>query len=194
MIKVHQLFEIYQNAKTKGLLSVIGKIPLLGPLKFYLIKHVMVHSNVFVQLWIYLKMLILNHYERYNKLPAGGKFMAETHLTDLGFTYNAWDPFTKSKKLKKTRKFRQTGDSTYVYQNVLDKHAFNMTWPKEMLKIWQEEKLLIKYYLIKHLTLLRLTNEFGLSLMVYKLFDEKSGEAINDETVEPAITRTAIAL
>ena len=69
-----------------------------------------------------------------------------------------------------------------------------MMWPKEMLKIWQEEKLLIKYYLIKHLTLLRLTNEFGLSLMVYKLFDEKSGEAINDETVEPAITRTAIAL
>lgn len=52
-----------------------------------------------------------------------------------------------------------------------------------MLKIWQEEKLLIKYYLIKHLTLtnLRLTNEFGLSLMIYKFFDEKSGEAINDE-------------
>lgn len=70
--------------KTKGLLSVIGKTPLLGPLKFYLVKHIMVHSNVFVQLWIYLKMLILNHYERYNKLSAGGKFMAETYLTDLG--------------------------------------------------------------------------------------------------------------
>ena len=49
--------------------------------------------------------------------------MPEIHLRQLGFTYSASEPFTKSKeriqKLKKT-----LGDSRYIYQNELDKSCF----------------------------------------------------------------------
>ena len=31
-------------------------------------------------------------------LLAGDKFMPEMHLKQLGFTYNAWGPFTKNKE------------------------------------------------------------------------------------------------
>ena len=45
--------------------------------------------------------------------------MPETHLKQLGFTCG---PFTKYKE--KIRKFKQTGDSRYIYKNELDKACF----------------------------------------------------------------------
>ena len=55
-------------------------------------------------------------------LLAGDKFMSETHLRQPGFTYSACRPFTKSKKT--IQKFKQTGDSRYIYKNELDKACF----------------------------------------------------------------------
>ena len=52
-------------------------------------------------------------------LLAGYKFVPEMHLTQLGFTYSACGPFTKNKE--RTQKFKETGDSQYIYQNELDK-------------------------------------------------------------------------
>ena len=43
-------------------------------------------------------------------------------LRQLGFTYNACGPFTKNKE--RIQKFRETGDSQYIYQNELDKACF----------------------------------------------------------------------
>ena len=40
-------------------------------------------------------------------------------LKQLGFTYNAYRPFTKNKE--RIQKFKETGDSRYIYQNELDK-------------------------------------------------------------------------
>ena len=57
-----------------------------------------------------------------NFLLAGDKFMPETHLRQPGFTYSACGPFTKNKK--RIQKFKQTGDSTYIYKNELDKACF----------------------------------------------------------------------
>ena len=55
-------------------------------------------------------------------LLAGDKFMLEMHLRQPGFTYSACGPFAKSKE--KIQKFKETGDSRYIYQNKLDKACF----------------------------------------------------------------------
>ena len=41
-------------------------------------------------------------------------FMPEMHLRQPEFTYSAYRPFTKSKE--KIQKFKETGDSQYIYQ------------------------------------------------------------------------------
>ena len=54
-------------------------------------------------------------------LLAGDKFMPKMHLRQPGFTYSAYGPFTKNKE--KLQKFKQTGDSRYIYKNELDKYC-----------------------------------------------------------------------
>ena len=39
------------------------------------------------------------------------------------------------KKKEIILKFKETGDSRYIFQNELDKAFFNMTWRMEILKI-----------------------------------------------------------
>ena len=55
-------------------------------------------------------------------LLAGDKFMPEMHLKQPGFTYNACGPFTKNKG--RIQKFKETGDTMYIYKNELDKACF----------------------------------------------------------------------
>ena len=50
------------------------------------------------------------------------EFMPEIHLMQLGFTYSTCGPFTKNKE--RIQKFKETGDSWYIYQNKLDKACF----------------------------------------------------------------------
>ena len=59
-------------------------------------------------------------------LLAGDKFMPEMHLKQPGFTYGACEPFTKNKE--RVQKFKETGDTNYIYKNELDKAVFNMIW------------------------------------------------------------------
>ena len=46
---------------------------------------------------------------------AGDRFMPEMNLKQPGFTHNACEPFTKNKE--KTQKFKETGDTNYIYKN-----------------------------------------------------------------------------
>ena len=55
-------------------------------------------------------------------LLARDKFMPEMHLRQPGFTYSACGPFTKNKE--RIQKFKQIGDSKYIYRNELDKACF----------------------------------------------------------------------
>ena len=55
-------------------------------------------------------------------LLAGDKFMPEILLRQPGFTYSACGPLTKTKK--EYQKFKETGDSQYIYRNELDKACF----------------------------------------------------------------------
>ena len=49
-------------------------------------------------------------------LLAGDKFIPEMHFRQLGYTSNACGPFTKHKK--RIQKFKETGDSQYIYQKL----------------------------------------------------------------------------
>ena len=48
--------------------------------------------------------------------------MPKMHLKQPGFTYSACGPFTKNKE--RIQKFKETGDSRYIYKNELDKACF----------------------------------------------------------------------
>ena len=50
---------------------------------------------------------------------AGDDVMTEMHFRQPGLTYSACGSFTKNKK--RMRKFKETEDSRYIYQNELDK-------------------------------------------------------------------------
>ena len=54
-----------------------------------------------------------------NFLWAGDKFITQIHLRQLRFTYRACGLFTKNKE--RILKFKETGDSKYIYQNELNK-------------------------------------------------------------------------
>ena len=89
-------------------------------------------------------------------LLAGGRFMPEMHLRQLGFTYSACGPFTKNKE--RIQKFKETGDSRYIYQNELDKACFQHDIAYGDFKVLKEEQLLIKYCVIRHLILPKISN------------------------------------
>ena len=56
-------------------------------------------------------------------LLAGDKFLPEMHLKQPGFTtYSACGSFTRSKE--RIQKFKETGDSRYIYKNELEKACF----------------------------------------------------------------------
>ena len=55
-------------------------------------------------------------------LLAGDKFIPEMHLKQPGFSYNACGPFTKNKE--RIQKFKETGDTNYIYKNELDRACF----------------------------------------------------------------------
>ena len=55
-------------------------------------------------------------------LLAGDKFMLKMHLRQPGFTYSACGSFTKNKE--RIQRFKETGDTSYIYKNELDKACF----------------------------------------------------------------------
>ena len=77
--------------------------------------------------WTHAKLYIKMNEIVYKFLLAGDKFMPEMHLKQLGFTYSACWPFTKKKE--RIKKFKETGDTNYIYKNELDKTLISLsTW------------------------------------------------------------------
>ena len=48
--------------------------------------------------------------------------MPEMYLKQPGFTYSACEPFTKNKE--RPQKFKETGDTKYIYRNELNEACF----------------------------------------------------------------------
>ena len=75
---------------------------------------------------------------------AGDKFMPEMHLRQPTLTQSACGPFTRNKE--RIQKFKETGDSRYIYQNELDKACFqhDMAYGdfKDLTRIIDSDKIL----------------------------------------------------
>ena len=105
-----------KEEEAKGILSSLGlqiplsKVPLLDDILFSLYK-----MNVVSKL-----------------LLAGDKFMPEMHLKQPVFTYSAYGPFAKNKE--RIQKFKEIGDTKYIYRNESDKACF-LHGLMEILKI-----------------------------------------------------------
>ena len=74
---------------------------------------------------------------------AGDKFMPEMHLKQPGFTFSACGPFTKNKET--IERFKETGDTKYIYKNEIDKACFQHDKACGDFKEQQEEQLLIMF-------------------------------------------------
>ena len=76
-------------------------------------------------------------------LLAGDKFMPEMHLKQPGITYCACGSFTKNKE--RIQKFKkQEVQNTFTEMNQI-KLVLRTIWLMEIVKIQQEEQLLIKF-------------------------------------------------
>ena len=117
-------------------------------------------------------------------LLAGDKCMPKMHLKQPGFTYNVCGPFTKKKE--RIQKFKETGDTKYIYRNELDNACFrhDMTYGdfKDLVRITASDKVLRDkaFNIAKNLKY----NGYqrGLTSMVYEFFDKKSASVADKST------------
>ena len=113
--------------------------------------------------------------EKVNKgLLVHNKIMHEMHLLQPRFTYSGCGPFAKKKK--RVQKFKEMGDSRYIYKNKLDKGCFQHVAYgdfKDLAKTASDKISCNKAFNIaknpKHDGYQR-----DLASMVYNFFDKKS--------------------
>ena len=109
-------------------------------------------------------------------LLAGDKFMPEMHLIQAWFTYSACGPFTKNKE--RIQKFKQTGDSRYIFKNELDKACFQHDMAYGDFRDLAKRTSADEVFKNKAFNIAKNPkyDEFqrGLASMVYKVFDEKT--------------------
>ena len=102
--------------------------------------------------------------------------MPEMHLKQPQFTYSSCGPFTKNKE--RIQKFKETGDSRYIYKNKLDKACFqhDMAYGdfKDLAKRTAADKVLRD----KAFNIAKDPKydgyQGGLASMVYEFFDKKA--------------------
>ena len=109
-------------------------------------------------------------------LLADDKFMPETHLRLPQFLYSVYGPFTKNKE--RIQKFKETGDTSYIYKNKLDKACFqhDMVYGdfKDLPKTTAADKVL-RDKAFKIASDQKYDGyQRGLASMLYKFFDKKS--------------------
>ena len=117
-------------------------------------------------------------------LLAGDKFMPEMHLKQSGFTYSTCGPFTKNKA--RIQKFKETGDTSYIYKNELDKACFQHDIAYGDLKDLKTRTAFDKILRDKAFNIAKNLKydgyQRGLASMVYKFFDKKSA-SLTDKSV-----------
>ena len=102
--------------------------------------------------------------------------MPEMHLRQLGFTYSACGPFTKNKE--RIQKFKETGDTSYIYKNELDTVCFQYDLAYGDFKDLGRRTASDKILRDKAFNIAKNPKydgyQRGLGSMVYKFFDKKS--------------------
>ena len=121
----------------------------------------------------------------FNKfLLAGDKFMPEMHLRQPQFIYSACGPFTKHKQ--RIQRFKETGDTNYIYKNELDKACFAhyaaYSDSKDLTKTTVADKALRD----KAVNIAKDSKYDGyqrrLASMVYEFFDKRSASLADKST------------
>ena len=113
-------------------------------------------------------------------LLASDKFMPEMHLKQPVFNYSAGGPFTKS--TERIQKFKETGDTNYIYKNQLDKGCFQHDMAYGDLKDLAKRTASDKVLGDKAFNIAKNPKYNGyqrsLASMVYKFFDKKSSAVV----------------
>ena len=117
-------------------------------------------------------------------LLAGDKFMPEMHLRQPQFVYSACGPFTKNKE--RIQKFKETGDTSYIYKNELDKACFQHDMVHGDFKDLKRRTVSDKILRDRAFNIAKNPKydgyQRGLASMVHKFFDKKSaGSGVNIE-------------
>ena len=101
--------------------------------------------------------------------------MPEIHLRQPQFIYSACGPFTKQKQ--RIQKFRETGDTNYIYKNELDKACFAHDAAYSDSKDLTKRTAADKVFKNKAFDTAKDPRYYGyqrgLASMVYKVFDSK---------------------
>ena len=109
-------------------------------------------------------------------LMPGDKFMPDMHLKQPGFTYSACAPFTKNKE--RIQEFKETGNTSYIYKNKLDKACFQHDMAYGAFKDLKRRTASDKILRDKAFNIAKNPKydgyQRGLASMVYKFFDKKS--------------------
>ena len=112
--------------------------------------------------------------------------MPKMHLRQPRFTYSACEPFTKSKE--RIQKFKETGDSQYIYQNELDKACFqnDMAYgdSRDLVRRTASDNIMRDkaFHIAKNPKCDGYQR--GLASMIYKFFDKKtSGSSTENENM-----------
>ena len=112
--------------------------------------------------------------------------MPEMNLRQPRFTCSACGPFTKNKE--RIRKFKETGDSRYIYQNEVDKTCFQHYMAYGDLKDLTRRATSDKTLRDNEIDIAKNHKYDGyqrsLASMVYKFFDKKSsGNSIKNKNI-----------
>ena len=104
------------------------------------------------------------------------------HLKWPGFTYSACGPFTKNKE--RIQKFKEAGDTSYIYKNELDKACFQHDMVYGDFKDLERRTASGKVLRDKAFNIAKNPKydgyQRGLASMVYNFFDKKSkGSGVN---------------
>ena len=110
------------------------------------------------------------------------------HLKQPSFTYNACGTFTKNKE--KNQKFKEMGDTNYIYKNKLDKTYFKQDIAygdfKDLARRTASDKVLRD----KAFNIAKNPKydgyQRGLASMIYKFFDKKSA-SLTDKSVSGSV-------
>ena len=118
-------------------------------------------------------------------LLTGDKFMPEMKWQP-GFTYSACGPFAKNKE--KIQKFKERGDSWYIYQNQLDKACFQHDVAYGDFKDLTRRTASDKTLHVKAFNIAKNPEsdgyQMGLATLVYKFLIKKtSGSRIKNENM-----------
>ena len=102
--------------------------------------------------------------------------MPEMDLRQPGFAYSACGPFTKNKE--RIQKCKETGNTSYIYKNELDKACFQHDMAYGYFKDLKRRTFSDKLLRGKSFNIAKNPKydgyQRGLGSMVYKFFDKKS--------------------